>query len=124
MPLWVKRLHYAFLRLRIGIQGRLPHPRLAKGDRFRATRPIRARGLIQWKAPFTSGFECTIPEGTILVPEWDSVRISTGFACVPINRDELEQQLFPEEDRKSEKYAGYYFYLPYKHIGTELESCQ
>ena len=96
---------------------------VAKGDKFRTVRALPARGLVQWRAPFTSGFECVIPQGTVLIVDHDSAPISTGFGCVPVNRTELEVQLVPEEDRKAEKYAGYYFVLPYRHIGRELEKC-
>jgi len=122
-PLWLRSLRYRFLRLRIALQGRLPHPRIAQGERFKVIRPLAASGLVQWKAPFTSGFECVIPPGTILVANHDSVPVSIAFGCVPANSKELEAQLVPEQDRTSEKYGGYYFVLPYKHIGRELEKC-
>lgn len=123
-PLWIRRIQYAFIRFRVNLQGRLPHPHVAKGDRFIVVRAFSARGLVQWRAPFTSGFECIIPMNTVLVAEYESVPISTGFGCLPVNRAELEPQLVPEQDRTSEKYAGYYFVLPYRHIGKELQRCQ
>lgn len=123
MPLWLKRIQYWLLRQRINLHGRLHHPQVAKGDRFRVVRTLRTRALVQWKAPFTSGFECVIPEGTVLVVDHDSAPISTGFGCVAENAAELEAMLVPEQDMKAEKYAGYYFVVAYKHIGKELEQC-
>ncbi len=120
-PLWVKRIRCGFVRFSIGLRGRLPHPHVAKGEKFIAVRPLPARGLVQWRAPLTSGFECVIPKGTVLVAEHDSAPISTGFSCVPVNHAELESQLVPKEDRTAEKYTGYYFVLPYRHIGKELQ---
>lgn len=122
--MWIRRIKYALIRLRLNIQGRLPHPHVSKGDKFVAAKSLPARGLVQWRAPFTSGFECVIPEGTVLVAENDSAPISTGFGCIPENQKELETQLVPEQDRMAEKYAGYYFVLSYKHIGKELKPCQ
>jgi len=44
------------------------------GDRFITTLDIKASGLTIWAAPFTGGFDCTIPEGTILVAKHDQVK--------------------------------------------------
>ena len=119
-PLWIRRLWYSFIRVRVAVLSRLPHPTVNEGDRFITVGSLPARGLVQWRAPLTSGFECVIPDGTILVADYGSMPRSTGFSCIPVNQSELESQLVPEEDRKAEKYAGYYFVLSYRHIGKQL----
>ena len=101
----------------------MPHPHVAAGNKFLVVRPLPTRGLVQWRAPFTSGFERVIPKGTVLVAERDAPRLSTGFVCVPTNSAELESQIVPGADRGVDKYAGYYFFLAYKHIGKQLQRC-
>lgn len=120
-PSWLRRIEYALIRLRINIEGRLPHPHVQKGDKFITVKELPARCIVHWRAPVTSGFECVIPAGTILMAEHESAPISTAFDCAPVNAAELESALVPEQDLTAEKYAGYSFVLPYTHIGKELQ---
>jgi hypothetical protein len=54
-----------------------------KGDRFEATSDVPATCLVIHAAPFTDGFETTIPRGTILVVSHDLVGGATAVACQP-----------------------------------------
>jgi hypothetical protein len=98
----------------------LPHPNVKKRDRFFVLEDIETIALTHWKAPFTGGFEYTIPKGTILVALTNSVRLSSGFGCVPENKDEFEKQFVPENIRMNPKYAGYSFAMKYSEIGKRV----
>jgi hypothetical protein len=54
-----------------------------KGDRFEATSDVPATCLVIHVAPFTDGFETTIPRGTILAVSHDLVDGATAVACQP-----------------------------------------
>jgi hypothetical protein len=95
--------------------------RVRKSDRFRALSDIETNVLIQWRAPLTSGAPCVIPVGTVLVADHDQRQGYPGFGCVPEEYALLLPSVVPEEDRKNEKFAGYYFVLLSEDIGTKLE---
>lgn len=120
-PLWLRKILEPIHFKWVGLLGHLPHPNIRKGDRFLALSEIPAMGLTHWGAPFTGGFECKIPKGTILVAVHDSVLISTGFGVEPENYEELEKQLVPDEDRTAEKYGGYSFVIKYGEIGKRVK---
>lgn len=98
-----------------------PHPQVKKGDKFLVSEDIGATGLIHYKAPFTDGFKCTIPKGTILVAFSDSERISLGFGCIPENKEKFERKHIPENQRNDDRYTGYSFVFTYKEIGKRLK---
>jgi hypothetical protein len=50
-------------------------PFVAKGDRLQVVDDMQANGIIHWRAPLTTGFECTLPRGTVLVVERDAERM-------------------------------------------------
>ena len=120
-PLWLRRIiapiHFKWVRL----LGRLSHPTIRKGDRFVTLTEMPATGLTHWRAPFTGGFECRIPEGTVLVAMHDSATVSTGFGVRPENYEELEKKLVPEADRTADKYGGYSFVISYREIGKRVK---
>ncbi len=60
-----------------------------------------------WRAPFTGGFRCTIPAGTVLTVESDPLPRATAVYCIPDDYAGVERVVVPEEDRRSEKYTGY-----------------
>jgi hypothetical protein len=91
------------------------------GDRFRAVHDIATSVLIQWKAPLTSGEQCTIPAGTVLVASHDQLPGRPGFGCDPENYEELLPLVVPEQDRSNPKFDGYYFVLLSEEIGRSLE---
>ncbi len=98
----------------------LPHPKIQKGTKFIVINDMKASGLTHWRAPMTDGFKCIIPQGTVLIADFDSQRISRGFGVIPENYDELETQFVPEEQRTSAKYNGYSFVLKYTDIGKMI----
>ena len=91
------------------------------GDGFVATRDVPTSALTSWRAPATFGFDTVIPQGTVLVADYDAVPGAPAFACVPERYDELEERLVPEEDRRHPKYSGYYFVLDLADIGDKLK---
>lgn len=123
-PLWLRKILEPIRFKWIRLLGYLPHPNVRKGDRFLALTELQAKGLTHWRAPFTGGFECNVPKGTILVAVHDSAPISTGFGVEPENYEELEKQLVPEEDRTAEKYGGYSFVINYREIGKRVKQVQ
>ena len=95
--------------------------KIKKGTRFEALTDIATEGLIHWNAPMTTGFQCVIPRGTILVVLRESSSCSLGFACVPENRSGFEERFVPEADRQAEKYAGYSFVFTRLALGRRLK---
>lgn len=93
---------------------------IPKGTRFKVTRDIETAGLIHWRAPFTSGFHCVIPNGTILVTFGDCPASSAAFAVVPEDYRQFERQHIPPEDVSAEKYSGYSFVFVRSRIGKDL----
>jgi hypothetical protein len=79
---------------------------ISKGTRFQVVNDVETDGLVHWRAPFTSGFHCIIPKGTILVSFGDSVS-SSAVGLVPEDYKEFEQKFIPESDRTADNYAGY-----------------
>jgi hypothetical protein len=93
---------------------------LTKGTRFEVLEDIETDGLVHWNAPFTSGFRCVIPKGTILTTLHDySASSAVGF--VPKDYNGFEQKHVPEADRKAQKYAGYSFVFLRSAIGVKLK---
>jgi hypothetical protein len=87
---------------------------------FVVAEPVKAMGLTHWRAPFTGGFECTIPVGTTLVAVHDQADGAEGLAFRPEGYEEMERLLVPEEDRAAEKYDGYSLVVLLAEIGTKL----
>lgn len=90
---------------------------ISKGARFQVIEDVETDGLVHWSAPFTSGFHCVIPKGTVLVTFRDSESAS-ALGLVPENYKEFEQKFVPESDRTADKYAGYSF------VFTRSEACE
>jgi len=99
-----------------------PHRQINKGDKFLCLDDYEQVGLVHYKGPFTDGFRCTVPKGTVLVAFSNSERISLGFGCVPENEKEFEILHVPEDLRNDEKYTGYSFGFKYKEIGKKLKT--
>jgi len=62
---------------------------------------------VHWGAPLTTGFECIIPKGTILIASTDCRSSTLAISCIPEDSAEFEKQFVPESDRTADKYAGY-----------------
>jgi hypothetical protein len=91
---------------------------VAKGERFRVLEDHVIGGLSQWRAPFTGSFECTLPEGLVLVCPGGQKSGAVGFGCVPEDYEAGERLLVPKDDREHPKFDGYYFVLLEAEIGT------
>ena len=93
---------------------------IKKGDRFTVINDIKVNGLTVWGAPYTGGFECTLPKGTVLVAPDKQVKGAKGFSVVPENYKEMESILVPKKDRENQKYGGYYFVFLNSDIGLVI----
>ena len=91
---------------------------MRKGDRVRAIADIEARGLIYYRAPFTTGFTCRIPRGAVLRVYDEPTR--WGFVCTA-NDPELESAIVPTSDRLHDAYAGHALTFGLGEIGRRLE---
>ena len=90
------------------------------GERYRATQAVDVRALTHWRAPFTSGFTCRLPEGTVVVVRQDAPASATAALCVPED-SELESVLVPSRDRTDPKYDGYHLLVPVDDLGATFE---
>ena len=77
--------------------------------------------LTHWEAPYTGGGECELPEGTVLKVISDPPGHAKAAGCRPVNYDEMEAIVIPEDVRQSPKYAGYMFSIPFERFGTTLD---
>jgi hypothetical protein len=100
--------------------GASPGVRVRKNDHFRTLVDIPTIGLAYFRAPFTSGFRCTIPKGAVLRVYHETVPRALGFSCTLVDQ-QLEVLLVPASDRLNETYAGHAFSFGLGEIGTRLE---
>ena len=107
--LWY-RLTYPYARWRASLAKPI-EPNVKQGEKFILTEDKQTNGLTSWSAPFTGGFECNVPAGTVFEVLHDSVVTAKGFGCKPVNYNQFELAHVPESDRCSPKYNGYYFVL-------------
>jgi hypothetical protein len=82
-------------------------PLVREGQRYRALRDLEVAALTHWRAPFTGGFEVTLPAGEIFIIANDPPASATAVYCTPERYEELHSVFIPEEDRNAETYAGY-----------------
>ena len=90
--------------------------RVAKDDRVRALVDVETLGMAYHSGPFSSGFACRIPRGSVM-----RVYSTTdlGFSCTP--EGELEIQLVPASDRNNPKYSAAAFTFGLGDIGRTFE---
>ena len=89
--------------------------RVKEGDHVRALEDLDEIGLVYFKAPFSTGFRCTIPKGS--VPRVYGVT-RLGFVCTPEGK--LEAAIVPEHDRRDDRYAGAAFSFTLADLGRRL----
>ena len=94
--------------------------RVHRGDHLRALVDIRTIGMVYFRAPFSSGFRCTIPKGSVLNVYHEPDANDLGFNCTLVDAD-LEVLLVPATDRTSDKYTGHAFAFGLGDIGRRLE---
>ena len=92
--------------------------RVHLGETWIARVQVEVRYLTHWNAPFTGGGTCELPEGTIIKVISEPPNHATAAGCRPINYDEIEALVIPEEDHQTPKYAGYMFSIPFENFGT------
>jgi hypothetical protein len=91
------------------------------GDRYRTLRDFSTHGLIHWAgAPATSGFDCIIPEGTILIVRNDPPPQATAVYELPEDAEEFERANVPAEDRTDPQYGGYSLVMMFKDMGRSF----
>jgi hypothetical protein len=91
------------------------------GQRYQSTSELSASGLTHWRAPFTGGFQCALPAGTVLVVVDDPLAHATAAGCRPERYAEFEEVLVPIEDRSHEKYDGYTLVIELDEFGRSLQ---
>jgi hypothetical protein len=94
----------------------IPHPGVGKGDKFIAIKDFEVTCLTHFAGPYTFGFDCVIPKGTILISFVNSEELSAGFGCLPEKPDEFEKYIPPDQKNDS-KYQGFSIVLKYTDIG-------
>jgi hypothetical protein len=98
-----------------------PRDDVHKDQRWRVVRDLATSGVTSWRAPFTGGFECVIPSGTVVTVDNDPPMGASAVYCVPENYDDLERAFVPAEDREAEKYGGYAVLIDLADFGEALE---
>jgi hypothetical protein len=69
-----------------------------------------------WKAPFTGGYEKTIPCGLRFVVAFEPPASASAVAADAEPASEWEQTLIDAKDRADPKYNGYYLSIPFEHV--------
>lgn len=81
---------------------------LCNGQCRVAVEPLEATVLIQWRAPYATGHEATVPAGTRLRVTQAPPEGTTAVACEPIAYAALEAELVAETTYAAGRYAGYW----------------
>lgn len=82
-----------------------------KGTKFLVLNDFDATALVHWQGPMTSGLQCTITRGTVMVAFSDSVPLSGAVSCVPEDSAAFHRDHVPEEIRNDAKFSGISFVL-------------
>ena len=90
--------------------------RVAKGDHVRALVDVDTIGLSYYNGPYSTGFDCRIPRGSVM-RVYDATELV--FLCTP--EGELETELVPASHRNDSKYAGAAFQFDIGDIGRRFE---
>lgn len=80
---------------------------MVKGNqktRFVLNRDMEISGIIYWAAPYSTGFSCIIPKGTVLIPMGPAVEAGGMFVAVPEHEKLAEELFIDENDRKHPKH--------------------
>lgn len=96
---------------------------IRKGDRFRIKKAFTTHVLTMWKAPFTDGFECELPEGLEFLIDHDPLPKAKGVAALPDPYRDWEKKLVSQTDLCNEKYNGYYFVATFEQLKSNCERC-
>jgi hypothetical protein len=99
-------------------RGKMPDipRRPKKGERYEIIETFEAGVLTQWRAPFTGGYDMTLPSGLQFIIVHDPAEGSTGIAVHPDPYHDWEKVLVTPEDRAACTYDGYYIVVSYDDI--------
>ena len=89
-----------------------------KGQRYEVATSFKAGVLTQWNAPFTGGYEKTLPVGFRFVIEHDPPEIATAVSADPESPSEWEAVLVDREDIENPKFNGYYLVIPFEDVAA------
>ena len=84
----------------------LPSP-VKLGQVYRSLRDLEVGGLVSYKGPISSGFDCTLPANTKIVITNNPPPGAQGVWALPLNYKELEARLVPEDKLHSPAYGDY-----------------
>jgi hypothetical protein len=92
------------------------HDSFRKGDRYEVTEGFIAHVLTMWKAPFTGGYEKSVPPGLKFVIAIDPPASASAVSATAEPPSEWEKILVDPKDRADPKYNGYYLTIPFEHV--------
>jgi hypothetical protein len=97
---------------------------IKKGDQYVVPEQAVRSGLAAMEGLSTKNFECTLPEGTVLVVAEDKLLRSVAFDLVPEEYDRMETRLVPKDVRNTREYRSYYFPFTIDEIGVVIEKAE
>lgn len=85
-------------------------------------RDIPVTAMTSWRAPFTGGYERTLPAGEEFVIANDPPHSATAVYADPVNYRKLHSQFVPAADRiRILLYTGYYLCVDLKRIASDCK---
>ena len=96
-------------------------PKFYKGMRFRTRRDVPVRGIVNFRAPCTGGFEGTLPAGEILILEHEPPDFAKGMPLIPARYKDFEHLFVSERDRNDPTYNGYAVVWSFDRVDSDLE---
>src|SRR5687768_5536369 len=95
---------------------------IAKGHRYRTTKPVPVIAMTSWAAPFTGGYDRVLPAGETFTVAIDPPDSATAACCNPDNYRRLQRELIPLSDRvQFWIYAGFYLCISLREIQENCE---
>ncbi len=87
-----------------------------KGETYEVVNAFTATVLTMWKAPFTGGYEKTIPCGLRFVVAYEPPATATAVSADAEPYSEWEKILVGAEDRNKPKYGGYCLVINFQQV--------
>jgi hypothetical protein len=94
-----------------------------RGYRYRITTEFEAIVLTQWLAPFTDGYDKTLPLGLEFIVVTDPPSGATAVAAKPDPYKKWESVLVDVKDTQAEKYDGYSLVIPIDRLVSHCFRC-
>jgi len=76
-------------------------------DIYEAKADVEVKYMTSYRAPFTGGGICTLPKGTLIEISHIYDERPIIIYAKPIEYEAMEAHIIPEEERNSQKFAGY-----------------